>query len=147
MKLPFPTPGTSWRGPFEHRFFLVLTSCSFCFNTQPKLVLKCLWRKIGGNSSIVRGQSSTIKPGIWNHGFIGRKRVTVPYLCLKKIDLIINVCREDNGTPLQYSCLESPMDGGAWWAAVHGVAQSRTRLKPLSSSSSSNQCMQCQRDT
>ena len=36
--------------------------------------------------------------------------------------------REGNGTPLQYSCLETPMDGGAWWAAVHGVAKSRTRL-------------------
>ena len=35
---------------------------------------------------------------------------------------------EGNGTPLQYSCLENPMDGGAWWAAVHGVAQSQTRL-------------------
>ena len=35
---------------------------------------------------------------------------------------------EGNGTPLQYSCLESPMDGGAWWAAVHGVAKSRIRL-------------------
>ena len=34
--------------------------------------------------------------------------------------------REGNGTPLQYSCLENPMDGGAWWAAVHGVARSRT---------------------
>ena len=77
---------------------------------------------------------------------------------------------EGNGTPLQYSCLENPMDGGAWWAAVrgvaksrtllsdftftfhfslsrigegngnplHGVAQSRTRLKRLSSSSSSS---------
>ena len=44
---------------------------------------------------------------------------------------------EGNGNPLQYSCLENPMDGGAWWAAVHGVAQSRTRLKQLSSSSSS----------
>ena len=33
-----------------------------------------------------------------------------------------------NGTPLQYSCLENPMDGGAWWAAVHGVTKSRTRL-------------------
>ena len=38
---------------------------------------------------------------------------------------------EGNGTPLQYSCLEHPMDGGAWWAAVHGVAQSRTRLSGL----------------
>ena len=35
---------------------------------------------------------------------------------------------EGNGNPLQYSCLENPMDGGAWWAAVHGVARSRTRL-------------------
>ena len=33
---------------------------------------------------------------------------------------------EGNGTPLQYSCLENPMDGGAWWAAVHGVAKSLT---------------------
>ena len=36
--------------------------------------------------------------------------------------------REGNGTPLQYSCLENPMDGGAWWAAVYGVAKSQTRL-------------------
>ena len=35
---------------------------------------------------------------------------------------------EGNGTPLQYSCLENPVDGGAWWAAVHGVAKSRTQL-------------------
>ena len=35
---------------------------------------------------------------------------------------------EGSGTPLQYSCLENPMDGGAWWAAVHGVAKSWTRL-------------------
>ena len=35
---------------------------------------------------------------------------------------------EGNGTPLQHSCLENPLDGGAWWAAVHGVAKSRTRL-------------------
>ena len=38
---------------------------------------------------------------------------------------------EGNGTPLQYSCLENPMDGGAWWAAVHGVAKSQTRLSDL----------------
>ena len=40
--------------------------------------------------------------------------------------------RGGHGNPLQYSCLENPMDRGAWWAAVHGVAQSRTRLKQLS---------------
>ena len=42
---------------------------------------------------------------------------------------------EGNGNPLQCCCLENPRDGGAWWAAVYGVAQSRTRLKRLSSSS------------
>ena len=36
---------------------------------------------------------------------------------------------EGNSNPLQYSCLENPMDGGAWWATVHGVTHSRTRLK------------------
>ena len=44
---------------------------------------------------------------------------------------------EGNGKPLQCSCLENPRDGGAWWAAVYGVAQSRTRLKRLNSSTSS----------
>ena len=42
---------------------------------------------------------------------------------------------EGNGNPLQCSCRENPRDGGAWWAAVYGVAQSQTRLKSLSSSS------------
>ena len=45
---------------------------------------------------------------------------------------------EGNGNPLQCSCLENPRDGGAWWAAVYGVAQSQTQLKRLSSSSSSS---------
>ena len=39
---------------------------------------------------------------------------------------------EGDGTPLQYSCLENPMDGGAWWAAVHGVAKSRAQLSNFS---------------
>ena len=44
--------------------------------------------------------------------------------------LYVSLClfREGDGTPLQYSCLENPMDGGAWQAAVHGVAEGRTRL-------------------
>ena len=45
---------------------------------------------------------------------------------------------EGNGNPLHRSCLENPRDGGAWWTAVYGVAQSRTRLKWLSSSSRRN---------
>ena len=44
-----------------------------------------------------------------------------------EIGIGITLGREGNGTPLQYSCLENPMDGGAWWAAVHGVTRSRTK--------------------
>ena len=50
---------------------------------------------------------------------------------------------EGNGNPLQCSCLENPRDGGAWWAAVCGVAQSRTQLKRLSSSSSRSEVTSC----
>ena len=47
------------------------------------------------------------------------------------IDLLytMHINGEGNGTPLQYSCLENPMDGGAWWAAVHGAAKGQTRLR------------------
>ena len=45
-----------------------------------------------------------------------------------KSHLLRKATREGNGNPLRYSCLENPMDGGAWWPAVHGVAKSRTRL-------------------
>ena len=50
-------------------------------------------------------------------------------------DFSLSCIGGENGNPLQCSCLENPRDGGAWWAAVYGVAQSRTRLKRLSSSS------------
>ena len=46
----------------------------------------------------------------------------------KELDTIEWLTGEGNGNPLQYSCLENPMDGGAWWAAVHGVAKSWTQL-------------------
>ena len=49
----------------------------------------------------------------------------------------LSCIEEGNGNPLQCSCLENPRDGGAWWAAIYGVAQSQTPLKRLSSSSSS----------
>ena len=45
---------------------------------------------------------------------------------LSAVSCLVNLYAD--GTPLQYSCLENPMDRGAWWAAVHGVAKSRTRL-------------------
>ena len=50
---------------------------------------------------------------------------TYPYMCITQSNIQIG---EGNGTPLQYSCLKNPMEGGAWWAAVHGVARNWTRL-------------------
>ena len=49
-------------------------------------------------------------------------------IVLKKLMVSNEEDGEGNGTPLQYSCLENPMDGGAWWAAVHGASKSQTRL-------------------
>ena len=49
-------------------------------------------------------------------------------MSFKYVSLSYTLTGEGNGTPLQYSCLENPMDGGAWWAAVHGVAKSQARL-------------------
>ena len=60
---------------------------------------------------------------------LGHDRVT---------SLSLSCIGEGNGNPLQCSCLENPRDRGTWWAAVYGVAQIQTRLKQLSSSSSSN---------
>ena len=56
---------------------------------------------------------------------------TCSYILTHSLNLFsetITCIGEGNGTPLQYSCLENPMNRGAWWAAVHGVAKSRTRL-------------------
>ena len=57
--------------------------------------------------------------------------LTPPFLFNLFKQIFEQICKmfgEDNGTPLQYSCLENPMGGGAWQASVHGVAKSRTRL-------------------
>ena len=56
----------------------------------------------------------------------------------ERLHFSLSCIGEGNGNPLQCSCLENPRDGGACWAAVYGVAQSQTRLKRLSSSSSSS---------
>jgi len=55
-----------------------------------------------------------------------------------KYHILKHIYGEGNGNPLQCSCLENPRDGGAWWAAINGVAWSQTRLKWLSSSSNAN---------
>ena len=58
-------------------------------------------------------------------------------LCWLHFHFSLSCIGEGNGNPLQCSCLENPRDGGAWWAPIYGVTQSRTQVKWLSSSSSS----------
>ena len=75
-----------------------------------------------------RGRGSLVGCGPWGHHELDTTEQLHFHFSLSHIG-------EGNGSPLQCSCLENPGDGGAWWAAVYGVAQSRTRLKRLSSSS------------
>ena len=67
----------------------------------------------------------------WKLEFLGQRVLYVVHT-----GVVYQFTGEGNGNPLQCSCLENPRDGGAWWAAIYGVAQSQTRLKWLSSSSS-----------
>ena len=67
-------------------------------------------------------------PGHLPNSEIKTKSLLLPALAGGSLPLEAPGNGEGNGTPLQYSCLENPMDGGAWWAAVHGVTKSRERL-------------------
>ena len=83
----------------------------------------CAWK--------IHGQRSLVSYSPW-----GRKESDVTEQL--HFHFSLSCIGEGNGNPLQCSCLENPRDGGAWWAAVYGVAQSRTWMKRLSSSSSSS---------
>ena len=70
------------------------------------------------------------------HGFSGDSEVKASACNVGDLGSIPESGRspgEGNGNPLQYSCLENPMDRGAWWAPVHGVAKSQTRLSDFTS--------------
>ena len=107
----------------------VLTIISFSYPT-------CIWNSV----SAVATHSSTLAWKIpWSEepGRLqsrGSQRVGHDWAT----SLSLSCIGEGNGNPLRCSCLENPKDEGAWWAAVYGVTQSRTRLKRLSSSSSSS---------
>ena len=83
--------------------------------------------------SSIHGDSPGKNTGVGFHAFLqgifpsqGSNRALL--LCRQIFSHLSHQGREGNGTPLQYSCLENPMDGGAWKAAVHGVTEGWTRL-------------------
>ena len=70
----------------------------------------------------------TSKACIWTSILFPRSSLCISSCFLLVFSHLLMMIGEGDGSPLQYSCLENPMGGGAWWAAVHGVAKSRTRL-------------------
>ena len=75
------------------------------------------------------------RPGVtlnFNSHHLSNFRQGTQLLCISLCMLVTQPCGEGNGNPLQCSCLENPVDRGAWRAAVHGIAQSQTRQKQLS---------------
>ena len=107
--------GSSW---WDSAFYQKPCACSFYMHPTPVLLpgKSHGWRSLEGCSPWGREESDTTE----------RLHFHFSLSCIG----------EGNGNPLKCSCLENPRDAGAWWAAVYGVAQNRTRLKRLSSSSS-----------
>ena len=97
----------AWHGVVESHTTEILT-LSRCY--------KCVRPYFGGSKITADGDCS--------HEI--KRRLLLGWKVMVNLDSIFG---EDNGTLLQCSCLENPRDGGAWWAAVYGVAQSRTQLK------------------
>ena len=78
---------------------------------------------------------------VWCSAFF-MVQLSHPYMTTRKTIPLTIWTGEGSGNPLQCSCLENPRDGGAWWAAVSGVAQSQIRLKQLSSSNYMDHCQE-----
>ena len=115
-------------------FFFFLQAC-FHIEVSVNVLFKINWRRQWQPSPVLlpgksHGRRSLVGCSPWSWEESEMTEWLHFHFSLSRIG-------EGNGNPLQCSCLENPRDGGAWWAAVYGVAQSRTRLKWLSSSSSS----------
>ena len=86
---------------------------------------KCIWMHINLWIFLVKATIDVISQSKQNISYIQTYTISKVPLFVQPVDVFAG---EGNGTPLQYSCLENPMEGGAWKAAVHGVAQGWTRL-------------------
>ena len=115
---------------------MVASDCIYWAMGRHFVLLNRKWRRSWWHPTPVllpgksHGRRSLVGCGPWGH----EESDTTEQL---PFHFSLSCIGEGNGNPLQCSCLENPRDWGAWWAAVYGVTQSRTRLKRLSSSSSS----------
>ena len=108
----------------QDNYSFSLTFCWVCCQWEPSF-----WSKLGVFPGKSHGRRSLVGCSPWDR----QESNTTERL---HFHFSLSCVGEGNGNPLQCSCLENPRDGGAWWAAISGVAQSQTRLKWLSSSSS-----------
>ena len=103
--------------------------------TPHKVLIRLTW----SNCSLMSATTINPQESMWRLEYIHHHVSNINAICLaKRPKGIISCIGEGNGNPLQCSSLENPRDGGARWAAVYRVAQSRTRLTRLSSSCSSS---------
>ena len=118
-----PTVEKSGNASKNHRIIIWFNNSEYIHKrTESKDLKRYLYTHV--HSIIHNSQKVEITQMSMSHMYT-RNTVTHKmdyYSALKRND------KESNGNPLQYSCPENPMDGGAWWAAVHGVARSQTRL-------------------
>ena len=103
----------------------IIKEMSFCFPRHNSSLQKGLSQ--AGSSS---QHANFLQQSISHLSGLMFNLVTLPQSFLQSVN-IKNLLKEGNGNPLQYSCLENPMDGGAWQAAVHGVSKSRIQLSAL----------------
>ena len=130
--------GLSWLNHTENSHWLSvlhMVICMFsCYPLNLSHPLLSPWRRPWHPTLVLlpgksHGRGSLVGCGPWGRKESDRTERLHSHFSLSRIG-------EGSGSPLQCSCLENPRGGGAWWAAVYGVAQSRTRLKRLSSGSS-----------
>ena len=119
MKYPLKTPGTEYIYKYIFKIYLCLIPWRRQWHPTPVL--------LPGKSHRRRSLVGCSPWGHWESDTTEQLHFHFSLSCFG----------EGNGNPLQCSYLENPRDGGAWWAAIYGVAQSRTQLKRLSSSSMS----------
>ena len=118
--------------PHQLKKFLLFCSPVASWKEKDLAALRVLEKSIATHSSTLAWKIPRVKEPGGLQSMMGSQGVIHDWAT----SLSLSCIGEGNGNPLQYSCLENPRDGGAWWAAVYGVAQSQTRLKRLSSSSS-----------
>ena len=130
--LPFPSPGDLPNSGIEPAALTSNLHWQVGWGKEP--TCQCKWRQWHTTPVLLPGKSH------WWRSLVGCSSWGCKELDMNEwlpFHFSLSCIGEGNGNPLQCSCLENLRDGGAWWAAVYGVTQSRTQLKWLSSSSSS----------